>query len=100
MQLAFVLSMPGNNSWNGRWSGDGKLFAIIKTFTGKKREAKARELIEKRSFGYDFGDGWYARVDVRELKPGESRQIRKNSKGFWSFPYLCQHLVRKRFNAC
>lgn len=39
MILAFTLSMPNCASWNGRWSGEGRKYVIIKAFKGKKAES-------------------------------------------------------------
>ena len=30
MLIAFVLTMPGKGSWNGKWTGEGNLYAIVK----------------------------------------------------------------------
>lgn len=29
--IAFILTMPNIGSWNGRWSGENDLHAIVKT---------------------------------------------------------------------
>lgn len=51
--IIFKLSMPHNNSWNGRWSGDEYVHIIT----------KPDKLIPKdrigKSYYYNFGDvGW------------------------------------------
>jgi len=61
----FQLTMPNNNSWNGKWSGENKVYTVAKTLTNKQ---KARL---KESYYYNFGDGWGARVLVRPAKPRE-----------------------------
>lgn len=88
MILAFELLMPSNNAWNGRWSGEGRCYAILKTFRGKKQEAKAAELCAKRSYYYSFGDGWGAAVGVREVDASEARRLRKNSAGFCGYDWM------------
>ena len=88
MTLCFRLSMPGVSSWNGRWSGEGKCYAILRTFQGKKQEKKAAELLAKGSYGYSFGDGWHARVDVAAVDANESRRIRKASAGFNGYEWM------------
>ena len=35
VRVEFRLSMPSANSWNGRWSGEGRNYAIVKTLTDK-----------------------------------------------------------------
>lgn len=64
-RFIFELSMPSNNSWNGRWSGEGSKYTIAKTVT----EKKAKEL--KGYYSYNFRDGWVAGVTVRKAKPRE-----------------------------
>jgi hypothetical protein len=93
MTLAFILTMPGNNSWNGRWSGDGKLFAILKTFSGTAQISKAALLIIKRNYGYNFGDGWFANVEVREVDPAEAERIRKMSQGFCGYEWMVESIM-------
>ena len=36
--VVFELTMPGVGSWNGRWSGEGRYYAILK----KDKEVPAR----------------------------------------------------------
>ena len=48
MILSFELSMPNNNAWNGKWTGEGTLYAIVKNFgRGKKANVKAQQLLDK-----------------------------------------------------
>lgn len=94
MIVAFELSMPNVNSWNGRWSGEGGCYAILKTFRGKKQEAKAAELCAKRSHYYNFGDGWGASVGVREVDAVEARRLRKASVGFCGYDWMVENIIR------
>jgi len=91
MTLAFILTMPGNNSWNGKWSGDGKCYAVVRSYTGKR--AKRLELIAGHSFGYNFGDGWFARVEVKTVDASESRRLRKASQGFCGYDWMIDSIV-------
>ena len=60
MKIAiFELIMPNVGSWNGKWSGSSKNFTI------KKRLPKEKEHLIGKSFYYDFGDGWGARIVCR-----------------------------------
>ncbi len=94
MQLAFILNMPGNNSWDGKWSGEGRLYAIVKTFSSQKAQLHATQILAEGSYGYNFGDGWYARVDVKAVDASESRKIRKNSKGFCGYDWMVESIER------
>lgn len=64
-RIIFELSMPSNNSWNGKWSGAGDTYTVAKTITDKKFS----EL--KHRYTYSFGDGWVAAVSIREAAPRE-----------------------------
>lgn len=64
-RVIFELSMPSNNSWNGKWSGEGNAYTVAKTMP----EAKFQGL--KRRYTYSFGDGWVAAVSIREATTGE-----------------------------
>lgn len=59
-RVIFELSMPSNNAWNGKWSGEGDTYTIARMLPA----AKFDEL--KRRYTYSFGDGWVAAVSVRE----------------------------------
>jgi len=97
MALLFELSMPSNNAWNGKWSGEGRYYAIVRNI-GRSEKAKARaaEILEKGSFGYDFGDGWYARIDVKEVSGRDIIKARTKSVGFngynWMVDCIIHHL--------
>ena len=97
MLLSFTLSMPGNNSWDGRWSGDSVLLARVVNFgRGKKATARAEEILKEGYFHHNFGDGWRACVTVKEVDAAEARKIRRRSKGFsgydWMIESIRQHL--------
>ena len=63
--MIFELSMPNRASWNGRWSGEEKKYTLAKRLTNK--------CVARLSgyYSYSFGDGWVARVTVREAKKRE-----------------------------
>lgn len=87
--LCFTLSMPRNNSWNGKWTGDEKFYARTREFT----EKKAAQIISGGSYGYNFGDGWYARIDVKEISGEEKRKIDKKTSGFCGYEWMIDSIV-------
>lgn len=93
MTLTFILSMPGNNAWNGRWSGQGNLYAIVKTFTGKKATAKAEAILAGRYYSHNFGDGWRAGIEVRSVDSAEARKLRKDSRGFCGYDWMVANIL-------
>lgn len=64
-RIIFQLTMPRNNAWNNKWSGEENTYTVARTVTEKKY---------KQLDGYythNFGDGWIAGVIVRKAKPRE-----------------------------
>lgn len=81
--------MPGNNSWNGQWSGAGKLYAKIHKVSDKK----SLEL-DGKSFSYNFGDGWRASVRAHASRDSiDTKQFRKNSKGFCGYDWMVDSIL-------
>ena len=64
-RIIFELSMPSNNSWNGKWSGADKKYTVAKNVTDKKADS-----LDKHYY-YNFGDGWTACVEVRQANKRE-----------------------------
>ena len=60
MLMAFELSMPGVNSWNGRWSGEKRQFVRVQSMTKKS-------LVKPGRYSYDFGDGWELSVVLKGI---------------------------------
>ena len=92
MFLAFKLSMPGSPSWNGKWSGDGMPFFIVKNLgPSVKMREKGDALIG--DYGYVWPDGWRANVSVREVDASEARRLRANSRGFAGYDWMVESLL-------
>ena len=82
--MIFELSMPRNNSWNGKWSGEESVYTIAKAIP----DAKARAL--KARYTYNFGDGWMAAVAVREAAPRE-----KASGKFCGYEWMIDSILKR-----
>ncbi len=87
MLISFELSMPGNNAWNGRWSGEGTCYGIVKSFR------KMPATFKLGSYGYNFGDGWYANVTVREITQAAADKLRKQTKGFNGYDWMVDEIT-------
>lgn len=85
-RIEFKLSMPGNPSWNGKWSGDEKRYALVRLVP----DGKAAELLEASSWGYVWSDGWSARVEAREVPKGERA---KKSAGFCGYDWMVSSIL-------
>lgn len=51
----FILTMPKNNSWNGKWTGEGNLYAYSQV--AFRRGKPIYSNLKEGNFYYDFGDG-------------------------------------------
>lgn len=94
MNIAFSLSMPGVNSWNGKWSGEGRDYTIIRSFgTSKASKEKAESILKRGYFSYSFGDGWRAAVSVRKVEPYQAKKLRKTSAGFCGYDWMVDSII-------
>ncbi len=89
MILCFELTMPNNNSWNGKWSGEKDYYAIVESIRDK---VKAQELLDKGYWYYNFGDGWGAGVSVKEVTATEAKKTRKKSIGFCGYNWMVRSI--------
>lgn len=85
MLLAFELTMPGVNSWDGRWSGEQKRYI-------KVLKVGAKCLAKPGEYSYAFGDGWRASVEVRIVDGAESRKLRRISAGFCGYDWMIDEI--------
>ena len=94
MILAFTLSMPGCQSWNGKWSGEGRKYAITHTFTKKEDIKNAVKILNERSFHYRWDDGWVARIDVHEVDSKQKRKLSNESLGFCNYDWMVRTIIQ------
>lgn len=95
MILCFELSMPGRASWNGKWSGDGRIYArIVNFWRSKKGIEEAKQILSKPCYRYHWSDGWSASVSVREVDAKEARLVRKDSDGFCGYDWMIDAIRR------
>ncbi len=93
MILAFTLSMPGSPSWNGRWSGEDRLFVKLVSFVGAKRGAKAKTILDNGPYFYRWTDGWRACIDVEEVDAKRAAQLRRKSAGFNGYDWMVDTII-------
>lgn len=88
----FVLTMPGVNSWNGKWSGEGNYYARVhKVFNrGKSLYPELKE----GNFAYRWDDGWCASIKVTFVTPSEAKKAQKHSKGFCGYEWMIDDLLK------
>jgi hypothetical protein len=99
MLIEFKLSMPNVGSWNGKWTGESNYYArVIKIGKGKAEIAK--QILDKGSFYYNFGDGWGMSVNVRRVDSKEATKIRKKSKGFCGYDWAIESILQNQEIKC
>ncbi len=94
MILCFQLSMPGVASWNGKWSGEGNLYARVVTLQTKKSKEIGNKILDGSPYSYRWSDGWAASVSVSEVTSAEARKIRKNTAGFSGYDWMIESIKR------
>jgi len=94
MILSFTLTMPNNNSWNGKWSGDNKLYVKTRSFSNtQKHIKKLQPLLDRRSFYYNFGDGWAANISIKQVDSKEAAKLRRQSLGFYGYDWMIDSIL-------
>lgn len=94
IKLAFILSMPGCPSWNGKWSGRDDFYAKIVPFSGKDKDSRAKKLTDERYFSYRWPDGWRASIEVKQVDDKEAREIKKKSNGFCGYDWMVTSILK------
>lgn len=92
MTFAFILTMPGRNSWNGKWSGDENVYAVIRSTRSQKSAANYAKLIGRHY--YRWSDGWCACVECKEVDRAQAAKLRKASRGFHGYEWMIDSLER------
>lgn len=88
----FILTMPGIGSWNGKWSGSGRLYA--KTRRAFFRNKPTYPNLKEGRFSYAWEDGWRACVEVKFITPTEEKKVMKDSKGFCGYEWMIDDLCK------
>ena len=108
MILSFQLTMPNVGSWNGKWSAESDPhFRCIK-ISREKAEKLAYKANESANFNprnhqslvggidyyYNFGDGWSANVEVKQITSSEKKKLLKKTKGFSGYDWMIQSILK------
>lgn len=83
----FTLSMPNRGSWNGRWSGEEKIYAKTRTIPDSHK-------IETKSYFYSWGDGWGASVNVQKVTQAEAAKMLRKSSGFCGYEWMIDSIIK------
>lgn len=88
----FIITMPNVNTWNGRWSGENAIYA--KSLTAFRRNKPIYENLKEGNYGYNFGDGWRANVEVKFMTKRDANSIMKKSKGFMGYDWMIYDICK------
>lgn len=86
--IIFTLSMPNRGSWNGRQSGEDRVYARI-----FHNNDVPKDIIGK-GFYYNWDDGWCACVSVTKIDSKEAAKIRKKSAGFCGYDWMIRSIIK------
>lgn len=96
--VSFELTMPNRASWNGRWSGEGRKFYVIKKLpVNALKQEHLKRLIEngRDSWYYRWEDGWGANVEAQVIDSTEARKRKKVSDGFCGYDWMIDSILSK-----
>lgn len=89
-RVEFRLSMPNVASWNGKWTGEGRNYSIVKKLSNKLLAFLGLDIKNEENWYHSWSDGWGANVHARVLEPGES--VRK-SDGFGGYDWMVKNIL-------
>lgn len=94
MKIAFILSMPGAASWDGRWSGEGRLFARIHTLPNTRAgKESGQRIIAGSPYYYTWSDGWTACIEARRVDALDARKLLQKSQGFCGYDWMIESIL-------
>lgn len=94
MKLAFILTMPNVGSWNGKWTGEDRVYCKTREVT----TAKYHKLLENKNFYYRWSDGWTAKIEV--FPCSEKRKEIRKSAGFCGYDWMIDSILTNGYITC
>lgn len=88
--VSFRLTMPNRGSWNGQWSGQEKLYYVIRKTHAEKFLLNGET---KNDFHYSWNDGWGANVECEVVDSKEAAKRRKISSGFCGYEWMVDNII-------
>lgn len=85
--IVFELTMPHCNSWNGRWSGEGRRFLRFKD------QRKVPKEYWGKSFYYNWPDGWGACVTLTQISAADYKRLERQSNGFMGYDWMIDSII-------
>lgn len=92
-RIEFRLSMPNAASWNGKWSGEGRNYTLVKELSfDNPLGIDLRCGLATKSWSYAWSDGWVARVQARAVPDDEKLQ---KSDGFCGYDWMVESILKR-----
>jgi hypothetical protein len=92
VRIMFMLTMPQKGSWDGKWTGENKLYVLIR-MVSKEAAERLLDGNKVKQWDYNFGDGWVAQIDGRYIEEGESNEFTRKSAGFAGYDWMVDSLL-------
>lgn len=86
--IVFQLSMPTAASWNGKWSGEGRIYARAWANRDVPKDVVGKQ------FHYRWDDGWVACITVTKMDSREARKLIAKSAGFYGYDWMIDSIVK------
>ena len=86
--IVFTLKMPHRSSWNGRWSGESKIYARVRPNNTVPKDVVGQD------FYYNWDDGWCACVSVTKVDSKEAAKNKKKSAGFCDYDLMIENIIK------
>lgn len=87
MIIQYTLTMPSRGSWDGRWTGEDKLYARCKSYSSKIANKILCDKTEN-AWRYHWTDGWTALIEGKIIDSKEAAKIRRKSLGFCGYDWM------------
>jgi len=84
--VEFKLTMPGRNTWNGKWSGDDRNFTLV-----REVDHMTAAQLDGGAWSYVWNDGWCARITSRCVL---DRDQLARSDGFCGYDWMVDSILR------
>jgi len=92
MNLSFQLTFPKVNTWDGNFTGSDKNYIIAKSVS-KIDYNRIMGQSSTKSFSYDFGDGWIAKIEIKKIDKKQVKNIQKTSDGFMNYEWMADSII-------
>ncbi len=96
-RVEFRLRMPGRASWDGKWSGEGRNYALVRDLSDDQATRlfglppERFDLSKCRSsWTHRWSDGWIAEVSARVVPAGEELP---KSDGFLGYDWMIDNIL-------